>query len=49
VLIYNRLKKQDRLDAMKRVSPYKDYGAQQHPGKVVSEFNQKATAEAKHG
>jgi ferredoxin len=49
VLIYNRMKKLNRLDTLRRTFATKDFAAQQHPGKVVSEFNQKATAEAKHG
>ena len=48
VLIYNRLKKQDRLDTLRRMFPTKDFSTQAHPGRVVSEFNLKATAEAKH-
>jgi ferredoxin len=36
VLIYNRLKKQDRLDILKNQAAPKDFGTQAHPGKYVN-------------
>jgi ferredoxin len=49
VLIYNRLKKQDRLDLVRRMFQPKDFSAQQHPGRVINESYVKAGTEAKHG
>jgi ferredoxin len=49
VLIYNRMKKQDRLDELrKRLAPLKDYAAQTHPGKYVNEAYRKPELEAKN-
>ena len=49
VLIYNRMKKQDRLDELrKRIAPLKDYAAQIHPGKYVNEAYRKPELEAKN-
>jgi ferredoxin len=36
VLIYNRLKKQDRLDVLKSQAAPKDFSTQAHPGKYVN-------------
>jgi ferredoxin len=49
VLIYNRMKKQGRLDELrKRIAPLKDYAAQNHPGKYVNEAYRKPELEAKN-
>lgn len=48
VLIYNRLKKQNRLDSLRRVAPFKDFSTQTHPGRYVNEAYQKPEMEAKN-
>ena len=48
VLIYNRLKKQNRLDNLRLVAPIKDFSTQTHPGKYVNEAYQKPEMEAKN-
>lgn len=49
VLIYNRLKKQNRLDSIKKMFLPKDYGAQAHPSQIVNEAYLKAEMEEKSG
>ncbi len=46
VLIYNRLKKQDRLDNLRRAAPFKDFSTQTHPGRYTNEAQQKPELEA---
>ncbi|MDP2920281.1 MAG: methylenetetrahydrofolate reductase C-terminal domain-containing protein [Dehalococcoidia bacterium] len=48
VLIYNRLKKQNRLDDLRRDAPIKDYTTQTHPGRYVNEAYRKPELEAQH-
>ncbi len=48
VLIYNRLKKQNRLEDLKQVAPLKDFSTQTHPGRYVNEAYQKPEMEAKN-
>src|SRR4030043_119095 len=48
VLIYNRLKKQNRLEDLRRVAPIKDFTTQTHPGKYTNEAYQKPQMEASH-
>lgn len=48
VLIYNRLKKQNRLDSLRRESPFKDFSTQTHPGRYINEAYQKPEMEAKN-
>ncbi|MFA5317096.1 MAG: methylenetetrahydrofolate reductase C-terminal domain-containing protein [Dehalococcoidales bacterium] len=48
VLIYNRLKKQNRLDDLKLVAPLKDFTTQTHPGRYVNEAYQKPEMEVKN-
>jgi ferredoxin len=47
VLIYNRLKKQNRLDVLKTLAAPKDFGTQAHPGKYVNEAYLKPVMEDK--
>ena len=50
VLIYNRLKKQNRLDLLRPVAAVKDYSKQTHPGRVVSEaYSRPVKEEEKKG
>lgn len=42
VMIYERLKKQGKLDKMREISTLKDYSAQSHPGRQVNEAYVKA-------
>ena len=42
VMIYERLKKQGKLDKMREISALKDYSAQSHPGRQVNEAYVKA-------
>lgn len=49
VLIYNRLKKQNRLDTIARIFLPKDYSAQAHPSQIVNEAYVKAEMEEKRG
>jgi ferredoxin len=49
VLIYNRLKKQNRLDTIVRMFLPKDYSAQAHPSQIVNEAYVKAEMEEKRG
>lgn len=46
VLIYNRLKKQNRLDDLRRSAEPKDYSKQSHPGRYVNEAYSKPEMEA---
>lgn len=48
VLIYNRLKKQDRLDDLRRAAPIKDYSTQNHPARYASEAHRKPELEVKN-
>jgi ferredoxin len=48
VLIYNRLKKLDRLDSLRSMAPFKDFSTQTHPGQYVNEAYQKPEIEAKN-
>ncbi len=48
VLIYNRLKKQNRLSDLRAVAPVKDYSTQNHPGKYVNEAQTKPELEVKN-
>jgi len=48
VLIYNRLKKQNRLDDLRLVAPLKDFSTQTHPGRYVNEAYLKPEMEARH-
>jgi hypothetical protein len=47
VLIYNRLKKQNRLDLLKPIAATKDYSKQTHPGRMVNESYLKPGREEK--
>jgi ferredoxin len=47
VLIYNRLKKQNRLDVLKTPAAPKDFSTQAHPGKYVNEAYLKPVMEDK--
>jgi ferredoxin len=47
VLIYNRLKKQNRLDVLKTLAAPKDFSTQAHPGKYVNEAYLKPVMEDK--
>jgi ferredoxin len=47
VLIYNRLKKQDRLSNLKAVASIKDYSKQSHPGLYIAEAYLKPVMEGK--
>lgn len=49
VLIYNRLKKQNRLDNILKMFSPKDFSIQAHPAQIVNEAYLKAETEAKHG
>jgi len=49
VLIYNRLKKQNRLDTITKMFLPKDYSAQAHPSQIVNEAYLKAEMEEKRG
>ncbi|MFC1911756.1 methylenetetrahydrofolate reductase C-terminal domain-containing protein [Chloroflexota bacterium] len=42
VMIYERLRKQDKLDKMREISTLKDYSTQSHPGRQVNEDYVKA-------
>jgi ferredoxin len=48
VLIYNRLKKQGKLDTMRELAPLKNYSTQIHPARVVNEAYLKAEMENAH-
>lgn len=48
MLIYERLRKQGKLDKMRELAPLKDYGAQLHPAKQVHEEYVKAEMEEAH-
>jgi len=51
VLIYNRLKKQNRLENLKAIFSPRDYSLQAHPARVVNEFYTRPTissGEEKH-
>ncbi len=47
VLIYNRLKKQNRLDALRSFTSAKDYSTQAHPAKYINEAYLKPKMEEK--
>jgi ferredoxin len=47
-LIYERLRKQGRLDKMRDVAPLKDYSTQLHPARQVNEAYVKAEMEESH-
>jgi ferredoxin len=47
VLIYNRLKKQDRLADLNKVMTFKDYSRQAHPGRYINEVYLKPRMEEK--
>lgn len=47
-LIYNRLLKQGRLDAMRQLSPLKDYSVQIHPARQTNEAYVKAKRDDAH-
>jgi ferredoxin len=49
VLIYNRLKKQNRLDNIFKMFTPKDYSTQAHPAQMVNEAYSKVGVEEKHG
>jgi ferredoxin len=49
VLIYNRLKKQNRLDTIVKMFLPKDYSTQAHPAQMVNEAYLKVGVEEKHG
>lgn len=49
VLIYNRLKKQNRLDNIFKIFTPKDYSTQAHPAQMVNEAYLKVGVEEKHG
>ena len=50
VLIYNRLKKQNRLDTMQNLAiKVKDYSTQTHPGRLINEAYVKPEPEEKSG
>jgi ferredoxin len=46
VLIYNRLKKQNRLDDLRKLAETKDYSKQAHPGRTINEAYVKPEMEA---
>jgi hypothetical protein len=46
VLIYNRLKKQNRLDDLRVLAGPKDYSKQTHPGRYINEAYLKPEMEA---
>ena len=47
VLIYNRLKKQNRLENLHSLASTKDYSKQTHPGRYISEVYLKPKMEGK--
>lgn len=47
VLIYNRLKRQDRLDSLRAPAAAKDYSKQAHPGRHINEVYLKPKMEDK--
>jgi ferredoxin len=47
VLIYNRLKKQNRLDSLRKLTMVKDYSKQTHPGRYTNEAYLKPEMEDK--
>jgi ferredoxin len=47
VLIYNRLKKQNRLGDLNKVMTFKDYSKQTHPGRSINEVYLKPKMEEK--
>ena len=47
VLIYNRLKKQNRLDALRSFTTAKDFSVQAHPGQFINEAYLKPKMEEK--
>jgi hypothetical protein len=47
VLIYNRLKKQNRLDNLRNLTSVKDYSKQTHPGNYINEAYLKPKMEEK--
>ena len=48
IMIYERLKKQGKLDRMRELNPLKNYGAQSHPARQINEAATKPTlSEAK--
>ncbi len=49
VLIYNRLKKQNRLENIFKMFMPKDYSTQAHPAQMVNEAYLKVGVEEKHG
>jgi len=49
VLIYNRLKKQNKLDNISKMFTPKDYSTQAHPAQMVNEAYLKVGVEEKHG
>jgi hypothetical protein len=49
VLIYNRLKKQNRLDNIFKMLMPKDFSTQAHPAQMVNEAYLKVGVEEKHG
>ncbi|MFH1032391.1 MAG: methylenetetrahydrofolate reductase C-terminal domain-containing protein [Chloroflexota bacterium] len=48
VLIYTRLKKQNKLDNLRRTAAFKDYTTQTHPGRYVNPAYQKPEMEVKN-
>jgi ferredoxin len=48
MLIYERLRKQGKLDRMRGLAPLKDYSTQSHPARQVNEAYVKAEMEASH-
>jgi hypothetical protein len=48
VLIYDRLKKQNRLADLTASAPVKDFSTQTHPGKYVNESQTKPELEVKN-
>jgi len=48
VLIYNRLKKQGRLDDLRKLTASRDFRTQAHPGRFVNEAYLKPQMEEKH-
>lgn len=48
LLIYERLRKQGRLDKMREIAPLKDYSTQLHPARQVNEAYVKAEMEELH-
>lgn len=49
VLIYNRLKKQNKLDVIRKLTGAKDFGTQAHPAKFINESYTKPVVEEKSG